>query len=158
MCKREIPPLSHPLPCSTGQPSALAIQCGPHRKAQGPGTEMGPGREARRVGMGRFIPASKPSPCHQMLWLRCAHSLSSHSCLQGTVTGQAVEMSQELPVRSGTQPVRSGELGPPAGWVANPALLPGDSPGANHPLQAHILNQLASSVALVCASGVPWWT
>lgn len=29
------------------------------------------------------------------------HSLSSHSCLQGPVTREAVEMCQELPVRSG---------------------------------------------------------
>lgn len=54
-----------------------------------------------------------------------------------------MEMSQELPVRNGTQTVRSRELGPSPGWVA----VPGDSPGANHPLQAHILDQLASSVS-----------
>lgn len=46
--------------------------------------------------------------------------------------------------------MRSREPGPPAGGVADPALLPGNSPGASHPLQAHILDQLASSLSCMC--------
>lgn len=52
-------------------------------------------------GQGDKPPAVLSSPYHQMLWERCGHSLSSHCCLQGTIAGQAVEMSQELPVRNG---------------------------------------------------------
>lgn len=44
---------------------------------------------------------ARPHDRHQLGLARCGHSLSSHSCLQGTVTGEAVEMCQELPVRSG---------------------------------------------------------
>lgn len=130
--------------------TALTIQYRPHRKLRGPGTEMDPGQEVGWVGSGRYPPCSRAFSLPPDSWLRCGHSLSSHSCLQGTVTRQAVEMSQELPVRNGTQSVRSRELGPPAGPVADPVLLPGNSPGPNHPLQAHILGQLDNSVSCTC--------
>lgn len=44
---------------------------------------------------------ARPRDSHQLGLARCGHSLSSHSCLQGPVTREAVEMCQELPVRSG---------------------------------------------------------
>lgn len=61
-----------------------------------------------------------------------------------------MEMGQELPVRNGTQAVRSRGLGRPAGPVADPALLPGNSPGPNHPSRAHLLDQLANWVSCMC--------
>lgn len=68
-------------------------------------TGMDPGE--RRRGRTRVEAGREYSPAVPALMMATSrgwpgvNSLSSHSCLQGTVTREAVEMCQELPVRSG---------------------------------------------------------
>lgn len=152
--ERERNPTSRP-PTSMLYGTALTTQYGPHRKAEGTRDRDEPRTRGETSGYGEMHPCFEafslpPDAVVEVCPLTVQSQLSPRDGHRTSSGKEPRAACQEWDTASEIQRACPPPPPAPAGRVANPALLPGNSTGANHPLQARILNQLASLVACMC--------